>query len=168
MTDIVLKLGTNKVFQSSGGDAAITLTSLASNAARQSVKLDLGATFSARYACFMDIELTTAPTAGERVELWLAWSWTATAGSDNPGGVSGTDAAYKAAEEDEWKKQLDFAGSLIATADGSTVIQRQLAGIVDAKARYLSVVVVNKSGVAFHSTAANLRIVLVPLTDTTV
>lgn len=168
MTDIVVKQSTAKQWRSSGGDAAITLTSLASNAARQGAKLDLGSTFAARYAVYLDIELTSAPTAGERVELWLAWSNNATAGTFNPAGASGTDAAYKAAEEDEWKKQLDFAGVLIATADGSGTIQRQLVGVVDAKSQYVSPIVVNKSGVALHSTAANHVITLVPLTDTTV
>jgi hypothetical protein len=168
MTDILAKQGTVLQIKNSGGDAAITLASLANGAARQSAKLDLGANFSARYAAFLDCEFAVAPTPGERVELWLGWSWTATAGDDNPGGLSGTDAAYKATEEDEWKKQLDFAGSLIATADASGIVQRQNVGVVEPKGRYVSALVVNKSGQAFHTTEANLRIVLVPITDTTV
>lgn len=168
MTDIVVKTGTAKVWKNSGGDAAITLTSVASNAARQGAKLDLGATFAARYAAYLDIEMTTAPTAGERIELWLAWSNDATAGNFNPGGASGADAAYKAGEEDEWKKQLDFGGALILTNDTNGTIQRQLVGIVEAKTRYVSPIVVNKGGVALHSTAGNHAITLVPMTDTTV
>lgn len=168
MTDIKVKQETAKTWKNSGGDAAITLTSLANNAARQGAKLDLGATFSARYACFLDMDINVAPTAGERIELWLAWSNDPDAGDFNPGGVSGTDAAYKAAEEDEWKKQLDFGGALIATADGAGTIQRQMVGVVDAKARYVSPVIVNKSGQALSATAANHVITLIPLTDTTV
>lgn len=168
MADILVKQETAKTWKSSGGTAAITLTSLANGAARQGAKMDLGATFSARYAAFLDMDINVAPTAGERIELWLAWSNDATAGNFNPGGVSGTDAAYKAAEEDEWKKQLDFAGALIATADGAGTIQRQVVGVVEAKARYVSAVIVNKSGQALSATAANHVITLVPLTDTTV
>lgn len=168
MADILVKTGTPKVWKNSGADAVCTLTSLANNAARQGAKLDLGATFSARYAAYLDIDINVAPTAGALVELWLAWSHDADAADFNPGGVSGSDGAYKAAEEDEWKKQLDFAGALIATADGAGTIQRMLVGVVDAKARYVSPIVVNKSGQAFSATAANHAITLVPITDTTV
>lgn len=167
MTDFVLSQGTVLEIKNSGGAAAITLASVANNAARQAVKLDLGATRAARYAAYLDLEPASAPTAGNRIGLYAGWSWTATAGSDNPGGTSGTDAAYKAAEETEWLRQLELIGNLIVTNDGTGNQQRQLVGVVIPKTRYVNVVLYNTCGVALSATEANQRIVLVPILDQT-
>ena len=54
--EILHKSGTAKVFAAAGGDAAITLASLADTKARQCVKLDLGATRAPAYDVFVEIE----------------------------------------------------------------------------------------------------------------
>lgn len=148
--EILTKSGTAKVFKASAGDAAITLASLASTKARQSVKLDLGATRADEYAVLAEIESgAVAPVAGTTVELWWSASPSATAGTQNPGGASGTDAAYKDAEEAEWKKQLAFIGSIVCTNDAATVHRQEF--LFRPTERYGSLIVVNLSGQALET-----------------
>ncbi|NQU23629.1 MAG: hypothetical protein HQ567_20290 [Candidatus Nealsonbacteria bacterium] len=159
--EILVKQGTDKVWKNSGGDYAITLASVADGAARQGAKGDLGATFASRYAVTLEINLDSAPTAGNVVELYWA------ASHDNatfPGGVGGTDAAYKAAEEDEWKKQLLLIGCLVVTADADAVVQTQVF-VFSPPARYGAPVLVNNSGVALEGDDDAHQITLTPLID---
>jgi len=157
--EVYTKQGTPIVWAASGGDYAITLASIADDAARQGVKGDLGEHFAERYAVLLEINLDVAPTAGETIELYWA------ASLDNttfPGGASGTDAAYKAGEEDEWKKQLLLIGVLVVTNDADTVVQRQLF-VFSPPARYGCPVIVNKSGQAFEGDDDSHKITFTPL-----
>lgn len=162
MATFKVQQGTPVVWKNSGGDYAITLGSLANNAARQGAKGDLGdPNFADEYVAELVIETNTAPTAGNTFELYWAASRNATAGSENPGGASGTDAAYKAAEEDEWKKQLEFIGTLVVTNDASTV-QRQIVGKFRPSYRYGMPVVVNKSGQTLNTSNTNHAVTVTP------
>lgn len=143
----------------------LDLTSLANNAAREGAKADLGATRSARYAVVVGFELNVAPTAGNVIEVWWSNSFSSTAGTGNTGGAVGSDQAYKAAEEDEWKKQLMPIGDLIVTADASTTVQRQCVGFFSPPDRYGMPIVINKSGQAFFSDAVEMYVALIPLID---
>jgi hypothetical protein len=159
--EVLVKQGAGKVWKKTGGDYAITLAGIADGAARQGAKGDLGAAFAARYAVTLEIDLDVAPAAGSVIELYWA------ASHDNatfPGGVSGTDAAYKPGEEDEWKKQLLLIGSLVVTADADTVVQTQVF-VFSPPARYGAPVVVNQTGVAFEGDDDSHRITLTPLMD---
>jgi hypothetical protein len=159
--EILVKGGTAKVFKASGGDAAITLASLATTKARQSVKLDLGATRADEYAVLAELETGgAAPTAATVIELWWSPSPNATAGNQNAGGASGADAAYKDAEEAEWKQQLTFIGALVLTNDAST-IQRQSFMFRPAE-RYGSLVVVNLSGQTLETDDNEHRVTFTP------
>jgi hypothetical protein len=143
----------------------IDLTSLADNAARQSAKVDLGATRSRLYAVRVAIEFDVAPTAGEAVEFYWSASASATAGTGNDAGASGSDSAYKASEEDEWKKQAMFLGALIATNDAATTVQMQTIGFFTPPERYGQVIVVNKSGQALEGDAVEMLVALIPVVD---
>jgi len=157
--EILVKQGTSKVWKNAGGDYAITLASLANNAGRCGVKGDFGATFADRYAVTIEINMDAAPTAGTAVQLWWADSY------DNttfPGGATGTDAAYKAAEEDEWAKQLRLIGILILTADADTVVQTQVFEFRPLT-RYGCPVVINKGGQAFEGDEDSHKITFTPL-----
>ena len=159
--EVLVKQGTAKVWKNSGGDYAITLAGLADNAARQGVKGDLGAAFASRYAVTLEINLDVAPTAGNTIELYWA------ASRDNatfPGGASGTDAAYKAGEEDEWKKQLLLIGALVVTADADAVVQTQVF-VFSPPARYGAPVIVNKSGQAFEGDDDSHQLTFAALID---
>src|SRR3954466_15710006 len=113
--------GVTKSFKSSGGSAAITMTSVANAAARQSVKLDLGASRAAAYYLRCDNEIAATPTAGNTIDYYWAPSSSATAGTDNPGGVGGTDSAYAGYSSNLTASlpQLQFIGSMVCTAQAT-------------------------------------------------
>ncbi len=162
--------GTAKVIRNSGGDAAITLASLAngngtSTGGRQSASLDLGATRARRYRLECNFELAATPTAGNAINLFGSWNSSTGAGEGN---TSGSDAAYTGYSNniDAATKQLEFLGSHICTAQATTTQQRSIVGVIFPKGRYLNLVVDNRSGAAFHSTDTNQFITLTPIEET--
>lgn len=165
--------GTAKTIKNSGGDAAITLASLANSTSettggRQSVKLDLGATRGRSYQVKADFELAATPTAGNVIELWWSPSSSATAGTDNKGGASGTDAAYTgySSNMNASVKQCQFIGAFVCTAQATATVQKAtVAGAFVPQERYGSLILINKSGAAFHSTDTNQVITLTPSED---
>lgn len=159
--EVLVKQGAGKVWKQSGGDYAITLASLADGAGRCGAGGDLGATFAARYAVTLQLNLDVAPTAGKTVELYWAASRD---GSTFPGGATGTDAAYKPGEVDEWKKQLLLIGCLVVTNDAEAVVQTQVF-VFSPPARYGCPVVINKAGQALENNDNSHRITLTPLVD---
>jgi hypothetical protein len=157
--------GTAKVIKNSGGDAAITLASVANGAARQSAKLDLGATHGEAYDVKATFEIAATPTAGNTIDLYWAPSSSATAGSDNPANVSGTDAAYSgySANLTASLPQLQYIGSFVCTAQATGTVQAAVVGRFIPANRYGSLVVVNNSGAALHSTDTNQAVTLTPV-----
>lgn len=160
--EVLVKQGTAKTWCNTGGDYALGLATLASTKGRMGAKIDLGATFAARYAIELNCQFNTAPTAGRVVEVCWASS---TDNSNFPGGVTGGDAAYKDSEEDEWKKQLVLALPLIATNDANTD-SRQL-GVFSPIARYGAPVVINETDQALNATGnATINVLTItPLID---
>lgn len=168
----VVSEGTQKTIKNSGGDAAITLASLAngngtSTGGRQSATLDFGSTWSQWWRLETEFELAATPTAGNAINLFASWSNTTGAAEGN---TSGTDAAYTGYSNniDAATKQLDFLGAHICTSQTTTTVQKAFVGIVRPKGRYMNLVVDNRSGAAFHSTDTNQVIRLTPLADTVV
>jgi hypothetical protein len=157
--------GTAKTIKNSGGDAAITLASLADAAYRQAATLDLGANWAQRWVLSCDFELAATPTAGSAINLFASWNNSTGAGKAN---TSGSDAAYTGYSSNAGpsSKQLEFLGSHICTVQVTTTVQKSFVGLVFPKARYLNLVVNNESGAAFHSTDTNQVITLTPLEDT--
>jgi hypothetical protein len=148
----------------------IDLTSLAAAAARQGAKADLGATRAAKYNVLVAVEFVAASgtLSGESVDLYLAWSPITTAANANPGGVSGSDAAYTGTAGDSLAdslKQLERVGSLITTTDNTTVVQYQKVGEIFATGRYVSPVLVNNATGAFVADAVEMYIALEPIID---
>lgn len=128
--------------------------------------VDLGAQWRRVYLVIVVAETGTAPTAGNTVDVYLASS------HDNstwPGGVTGSDAAYKDGEETEWVKQLGgMAAQLVATNDADTV-QRQQPRLWTPKGRYVAPVFHNLLGQALRdettATDNDSRVILVPVDD---
>lgn len=159
---------TVKTFRSSGGDAAITLASLASASARQSAKIDLGSTRAPIFGVKADIEIGATPTAGNTIDLYWAPSNSGTASIDNPGNVSGSDAVYSGYASnniDASVRQLFFIGSFVCTSQATPVVQRAFVGMFTPPTRYGSLIVHNRSGAAIHSSDANTNIVFMPVED---
>lgn len=143
----------------------IDLTSLASTAARQGVKVDLGATRAVRYDVTLRPEFDVAPAGN--VSLWWAPSPSPTAGTANPGGVSGTDAAYTGTAGDSLADsivQLQLVCILVATSDAATVVNQQTETFFP-KCRYGSPVVWNETNQAFEGDAVEMSIIFMPVID---
>lgn len=156
--------GTAKTIKSSGGDAAITLTSLANGSFRQAATLDLGATRAALYRVDTAFELAATPTAGAAINLYGSWQNSTGAGQAN---TSGSDAAYTGYSSNaaDSVKQLEFLGAHICTVQATATVQSALVGVIAPKGRHLNLVVENASGAAFHSSATNCVITLTPIED---
>ena len=146
-------------------ESQIDLTSLADDAARQSAKVDLGENRAFEYKIRAAFEFAATPTAGEIVALYWAPSHSGTAGNGNPGNVSGSDAAYAgySANLDDSLKQLVLIGTFVVTVQITTTVQVAECGVFAPGERYGSLVVVDRSGAAFHSDAVESHIVLDPI-----
>ena len=147
-----------------GVTATLSLDALANAKARMGASVDLGASWRQLYYVELVVETGTAPTAGTTVDAYLACSQD---GTNWPGGVTGSDASYKDAEENEWVAQLGRpASTLIATNDANAV-QRQAPVIWIPKGRYVAPVIHNLLGQAFRDETAatdnDSRLILTPV-----
>ena len=144
----------------------IDLTSVADTAARQSAQIDFGANRAPLWQLGAAFELAATPTAGEVINIYLAPSNSGTAAVGNPGGVSGSDAAYTGYSSNlaSSLKQLMFLGSFVTTvqATGTIQVDTNIAEFVP-PSRYGTIVVENQSGAAFHSDMVESSIVLTPI-----
>ena len=148
-------------------DCQLLLETLANAAYRQSTKVDLGADRARRYAVRAAIEFAATPTAGNTVEFYWAPSHSATAGTGNPGGVSGADSAYTGYSSNAAAaiKQLQLIGIMVVTAQATGTVQIAECGEFEPSERYGSLVVLNNSGAALHSDSAEINIVFDPIVD---
>lgn len=131
----------------------LSLDALADGSARMGAYHDLGADAPPLLEVMASVETGTAPTAGNRVDVYLVFSNNT---SNWPGGVSGSDGAWPSdGNEDEWAVQLGSpALSIIATNDGNT-IQIQQPVIVKVKGRYVTVVYDNNLGQGVRNETTN-------------
>jgi hypothetical protein len=158
---LLKEVGTALSWLNTGGDYALTLTSVSNNNGRQGAKGDLGQYRPRRWVPFVTSSVASAATAGTEIEFYWAASRNATAGTDNPGGTSGTDATFNTTP-DEYKTQLIFLGSLVLSNNAGTAVQKQCLPAFEPPLRYGMPVVVNKSGVALGGTAADHSFILIP------
>jgi len=146
----------------------IDLTSVGAAAARQSTKFDFTANRATLYSMYAAIEFAVAPASGAVVDFYLCFSPSATAGTANPGGTSGSDAAYTGTAGDSLAdsvKQCTYIGSLVATSDATTVVQFQHIGLFKAPLRYANLVVVNNTGQALVADAVEQGVLIIPETS---
>ena len=156
--------GTPKTWKASGGDYAITLTSLAtsSTAGREGVKGDF---YDATYGLpefivwTFETKMASAPTDATSVELYSGESTSATAGTGNPGGLTGVDAAVTNA--DQRKRQCTYIGSLSLSNNIGTGTQRQHF-VQFPTHRYQVPLIHNNSGTNLGSTAGDHVITATP------
>lgn len=184
MTNIVLGSGTPIVwadttdFNPTAGQAwvatrthQIDLTSISAAAFRQGAKADLGAaTWAQRWMMVVSIEPVSAPAATGFYQFWLGWSDSATAANNNPGNLSGSDAAYNGygaastdADEVVNGGQIEYVGALGVSADDDVHVG--IVGIVVPKLRYVSPLFRNSTSVSTESDAVEMCIALYPMQD---
>ncbi len=162
--EILVKAGTSITWTSSGGDYGLTCTSLADDAAREGAKGDLGSTRARRYHVYFEIKPTSAPTAGELIDLYWSSSSSATAATSNTGDADGTDSAFQAsiADVDVRVRNLTFIGALSVTDDATA---QSTEFVFEPGQRYGMPIVINRSGVAFSATGTDHKVVLTPIVD---
>lgn len=150
----------------------LDLTSVAAAAAHQGAKADFGVTRAQLYRVYVGIEFVAASgvLSGEAVSFWHAGSPSSTAGNANPGGTSGTDAAYTGTAGDSLAdsiKQLQFIGNLWTTSDNTTIVQYETIGYLPGAAieRYGMPVVFNESTGALVGDAVEMLVAYIPVND---
>lgn len=150
-------------------DVALTLAGVASAAARQSAKADLGATRAARYEVLGCVDFTDeTPLATGQIDYYWAPSTSGTAGNGNVAGNSGDDAACPdgalgSITLAEFLKQCLYIGSLFVH-DGACV-QNGFVGVFAPPGRYGQLIVVNNGGDAFENDDVEMHQVLNPIVD---
>jgi len=148
--------------------AQIDLTSLSAGAARQGVKVDIGNIRYPEYMVSVGIEIASAAASGETIDFYWAGSPKGIAGNANPGGTDGTDDAYTGTAGDSLAdslKQLQYIGSLVTTADNTTVVQYGTVGSLNGSDinRFGMPVVVNNSSGALVADAVEQYVALIPI-----
>jgi hypothetical protein len=154
--------GTAKSWKSSGGDYALTLTSLANGSYRQGAKGDLGAAWAQEWAVMFSSAVGSAATNGLTIDLYWAPSTSGTAGTDNPGNCDGTDSALSSGAE--LVKQLIPLGSLHLSNARGTNVQKEYF-VLAPPTRYGMPVIGNISGQTLGSTAGDHEVRLTPMED---
>lgn len=144
-------------------DVNLTFNALADGSYRQGVKIDFGAHYALHYHAKLAADLAATPTNGDAILLYMAWSTSATAGTGNSGGASGTDAAYTGIASNAGDSILlvDHVSTFICTDDVALQVIDGWSFVP--KARYGCPIVRNESGAAFASSDANSHLVLNPM-----
>jgi hypothetical protein len=153
------EVGSSITWLGSGGTYAMTFAGITSANGRQGAKGDLGANRAPIWDVLITASVGTA-AAGAEIEVWWGASNSATAGTNNPAGLSGTDATFNTTP-DEYKQQLIYIGSLVLSNNAGTAIQKQWLTFTP-PCRYGMPVIVNKSGVTMGATEPDHGITLVP------
>ena len=152
-------------------DVEIVLAALANSTSEstgsvQSAKFDFGSLRAPAYKVSCAFELAATPTADAVIELWLAPSHSATAGTGNPGNASGASGAYSGYSSNIGSslKQCVRIGDFVCTVQATGTIQvSRNCGIIVPPNRYGSLIVWNKSGAAFHSDDVECHVVFDPI-----
>lgn len=158
-----LVAGSTIVWTDTGGSFVMTLASLANNAARQGPKsatlVDATKGLPAVLEVLLTITYAVAPTDLATADLYLSFSDSATAGTNNPGNLSGTDVAGVTASSE--LAQMVFAGSLVASNTIGTSAQFQRFLVVPQDAYVSPNILNNGSGQAFGG-SATCKITITP------
>lgn len=164
--------GSSSTWTSAGGSgfgATITCTSLAAGSSRQGVKSSTmilappnggtNAVLPDFLRVLLQCQHTTAPTAGGEDQVLLGFSSSATAGTANPAGLTGTDAA---GPNTDTFPQLVFAGSVVVSNNLGTGVQFAYLSDVPPKDQYVCPVIYNNASTAFDATAGHTTLTIVP------
>lgn len=138
--------GTAITWKNTGGTYAMNMKNLANAGIREGAKsatlVDGTKGFPELLEVTVETKLQVAPTAGNQCPCFLGFSSNSTAGTDNPGGLTGADAAVGNADQ---LPQLSFLGSVILSNALGTGVQRQRFFIVP-RAEFIIPVFQNSSG----------------------
>lgn len=160
-----LVAGTTATWQASGGTYTLTLTSLASAAARQGAKGDLSDLTASNNLpeVLMFLFETKAgaavANATNKLTLLIGESNSGTAGTNNPAGLTGSDASLGTPAE--YTLQLNRAGALNMSNNAATGAQKQWIAYYPTS-RYIIPVVYNQTNQSLSGTAGDHILTMVP------
>lgn len=141
-----LLAGTALVWKNTGGDFVMNMKALATAGIREGAKSATLVHVTYGFPELLEIEVETklqsAPTAGLECPIYLGFSRSSTAGTGNPGGLTGADAAVGNADQ---LPMLIFVGSIVLSNALGTAVQR-VRLIAVPKAEYVIPVFQNSSG----------------------
>lgn len=155
--------GTPIVWKNTAGDKVLNGKNLATVTGRQGDKsatlLDATKGFPEFLSWLVETKLQTAPVAGTEFSLYLGWSSSATAGTDNPAGLGGADAA---GPNTDTFAMLSLAGSIILSNNIGMAVQRQDKMIVVPKDYYVIPVIYNGSAYSTTNTDGETSVTMTP------
>lgn len=158
------EVGTAKTWKASAGDYAMTFASITNGNGRQGVKGDLGANRARLWTVTVFAAVGSAVTApNQPYDVYWGASNSGTAGTDNPGALSGTDATFNTTPA-EYAAQLIYVGSLQMSNNRGTSQQIQQF-VFSPPTRYGMPVIVNSTGQTLSATESNFSIVLTPMEE---
>lgn len=154
--------GTAVTWMNTGGDKAMTLKNIASGVIKEGAKsatlVDGTKGFPEVLEITVETKLAGTPTDGLEMRCYLGFSSSATAGTDNPGGLSGADATV--ADSDQLP-QLVFVGSVVMAGSLTTNVQRQRMYAVPL-AEYVIPVIQNSTGQLTSNVDSETKVVIRP------
>lgn len=158
-----LVAGTAQTWTSSGADHVLTLTSIADQAVREGDKSSTWIDGTKGLPEYLEIrfesQVGSAATNGKEIALYIGESDSATAGTANPGNLTGADATVTSGTE--LINQLNFVGSLVLSNARGTNVQKQRFRYKPICA-YTIPVVYNNSGQTLGSTGTNHVVAITP------
>ncbi len=180
MADVSLKTTTQVVFADHAGDFAggadavysmevgtptdvqILMSGVSDGAARQSAKVDLGATRPEAYSVHAAFEYSPTHTIGAVTTLYWSPSPQTTAANANMGNVNGVDSPYTGYINNvsDSVKQLNRIGNYTVA---SGTLGHGFVGIFSPPERYGSLVVFNNGGGSIIHSGNQLHIVFDPI-----
>lgn len=154
--------GTAVVWMNTGGNKAMNLRNLANAAIREGAKSDTLVDGTKGFPEVLEVTVEAkfgaAVTDGNQANIHLGWSSSSTAGTDNPGGLTGADAAVADADQ---LAQIDLIGSLVGASSLGTGVQRQVLWCVPKK-EYVIPVLQNSSGQSTTNVDSETKITIRP------
>lgn len=155
--------GTPITWTSSGGTNVLSAASLANGSAVQGDKsatlVDATKGLPALLEIVAETQVQAAPTDGNTVDIYAGFSSSATAGTDNPGGLTGAHGTLSSPAS--VTSQLLLVGSLVMSNAIGTGTQRQRF-LIRPQDAYMIPVLVNNSGQTVSATGTVTIITLIP------
>lgn len=158
-----LVIGTEITWKSSGGTYTLTLTSLTNGSCREGGKsatlVDGTKGMPEILVCRLESAVGSAATTGRELNLYFGESDSSTAGTNNPGNLTGADAGLSTPTE--LLAQLGFAGSLSFSNTRGTNVQKAVL-FYWPKLPYIIPVLYNDTGQTLSGTAGNHTLSVTP------
>ncbi len=142
-----LTKGTAVTWTNTGGTKALNGKALSSTSIRQGDKsaslIDATSGFPEYLEFTAETKVQSGPTAGNEFLLYVGFSSSATAATDNPAGLTGADGTGPNADT---LPQLVLVGSIVMSNNLGTGVQRQPGMIIRPTKEYVIPVIQNSTG----------------------